>query len=182
MEIDKFRNSIGMWMAGMKTNSGPSFADQLANLDGTISVPLEMIKWVFRMSKHTLIGLITALVERFGIEHGADKYNFLMDECSKLRLELTDLLGDDGVFLYPTHPTAAPYHNEPILKPFNFSYTGIINVLGFPATTIPMGLNKEGLPIGIQVVANDKNDRLCLAVAREFEKAFGGWVPPDIEA
>lgn len=62
-----------------------------------------------------------------------------------------DMLGENGVFLYPTHPTAAPMHNETYVKPFNFSYTGIINVLGLPATACPLGLNKEGLPIGIQV-------------------------------
>lgn len=65
-----------------------------------------------------------------------------------------DILGEDGVFLYPTHPTAAPMHYEPIIKPFNFSYTAIINVLGLPATTCPLGLNKHGLPIGIQVRAD----------------------------
>lgn len=61
-----------------------------------------------------------------------------------------DILGEDGVFLYPTHPTAAPLHHEPLIKAFNFSYTAIINVLGLPATACPLGLNKQGLPIGIQ--------------------------------
>lgn len=45
-----------------------------------------------------------------------------------------------------------------------------------------MGLDRHGLPIGVQVIANEDNDRLCLAVARELEKAFGGWVPPEVEA
>uniref|UniRef100_A0A6P7FYQ1 Fatty-acid amide hydrolase 2-like n=1 Tax=Diabrotica virgifera virgifera TaxID=50390 RepID=A0A6P7FYQ1_DIAVI len=106
----------------------------------------------------------------------------VLQERNSLRRELLDLLGDDGVFLYPTHPTAAPYHNEPLVKPFNFSYTAVVNVLGLPATHCPMGLDKQGLPIGVQVVAADGNDRLCLAVAREIEKAFGGWVPPAIKA
>lgn len=61
------------------------------------------------------------------------------------------MLGNDGVFLYPTHPTPAPYHVEPIIKPLNFTYTGIINMLGLPATHCPLGLNQSGLPIGIQV-------------------------------
>lgn len=61
------------------------------------------------------------------------------------------MLGDDGIFLYPTHPTAAPLHHEPLVKPFNFSYTGIINVISLPATACPLGLNKQGLPIGLQV-------------------------------
>lgn len=66
VEIERLRDSIGMWMAGMKAGKGPSFADQLANLDGTISVPLELLKWVFRFSQHTFIGLITAMVEKSG--------------------------------------------------------------------------------------------------------------------
>jgi fatty acid amide hydrolase 2 len=43
-----------------------------------------------------------------------------------------------------------------------------------------MGLNHEGLPIGVQVIAAPYQDRLCLAVAKELETAFGGWVPPSI--
>lgn len=89
-------------------------------------------------------------------------------------------MGDDGVFIYPTHPTAAPYHVEPVAKPFNVAYTAVFNVLGLPATHCPMGLNSEGLPIGIQVVGNINQDRLTLAVALELEKAFGGWVVPSV--
>ncbi|KAL0125492.1 hypothetical protein PUN28_004536 [Cardiocondyla obscurior] len=93
-----------------------------------------------------------------------------------------DILGEDGVFLYPTHPTAAPMHNEPLFKAFNFSYTAIVNVLGLPATACPLGLNKQGLPIGIQVVAGLYQDHLTLAVAEELERGFGGWVPLAIQA
>ena len=30
----------------------------------------------------------------------------------------------------------------------------------------------------MQVIAAPNQDRLCIAVAEELEKAFGGWVPP----
>lgn len=49
-----------------------------------------------------------------------------------------------------------------------------------PACQIPLGLGSEGVPLGLQVVANYNNDRLCLAVACELEKAFGGWKAPEI--
>ena len=88
------------------------------------------------------------------------------------------MLGEDGVFLYPTHPTPAPYHNEPLIKPFNFSYSAIFNIMGFPATHIPLGLGTEDLPVGIQAVGTCGNDHLTIAMAVELEKAFGGWVPP----
>lgn len=182
VEMKRFSKSIGMWMANMATNEGPTFAEQLTNLNGSISIPLELLKWCVGFSKHTLIGLLTALIEKRGLKVGSEKHTYLVDERDRLKTELIDLLGQNGVLIYPTHPTAAPYHNEPLFKPFNFSYTGVVNVLGLPATHCPMGLNKDGLPIGVQVIANDKNDHLCLAVAREIEKAFGGWVPPSIEA
>lgn len=182
VEIDRFRKSIAIWLADMAPGNGPTFDQQLANLDGRISVSLEFLKWCFRISKHTFIGLLTAVFEKLSLSPDSPKYVYLTQERNALRNEMRDLLGDDGVFLYPTHPTAAPYHNEPLVKPLNFAYTGIINVLGFPATHCPMGLNSEGLPIGLQVVANHNNDRLCLAVAMELERAFGGWVPPAIEA
>lgn len=186
-KVEKYENrrfdlSINMWLANMTSPEGPSFQEQLANLEGSINVPIELIKWVFRVSPHTLIGLLTCVVENFGLKHGGEEHQKLIRCRDKLRMEMEDLLGADGVLLYPTHPTAAPMHNEPLFKAFNFAYTGVINVLGFPATHCPLGLSKEGLPIGIQVVANTNQDRLCLAVAREIEKAFGGWVPPAIEA
>ncbi|KAJ8915132.1 hypothetical protein NQ315_000384 [Exocentrus adspersus] len=178
----RFLKSAPMWFANMKSPNGPSFQEQLANLNGSINPGLELLKWTFRMSEHTFIGIMTCLFEKGGCSYGDEKYEYLVAERNELRRELLDLLGDDGVFLYPTHPTAAPYHNEPLAKPFNFSYTAVINVLGLPATHCPMGLDRDGLPIGLQVVAKEGNDRLCLAVAREIEKAFGGWVPPVIQA
>jgi len=60
-------------------------------------------------------------------------------------------LGDDGVLLCPAHPTRVPFHGETLLKPFNFLYTAIFNVIGTPVTTVPLGLDQDGLPIGIQV-------------------------------
>ncbi|ERL84449.1 hypothetical protein D910_01881 [Dendroctonus ponderosae] len=178
VSLKRFIKSGPMWFANMKAPSGPTFGDQLANLKGRINPWWELFKWMFGKSNHSFIALATCLVEKGGCSYGDEKYQYLVKERDALRLEVLDLLGDDGVFLYPTHPTSAPYHHQPLVRPFNFSYTGIINVLKFPATHIPMGLDRHGLPIGVQVISRECNDRLCLAVARELEKAFGGWVPP----
>ncbi len=71
-------------------------------------------------------------------------------------------LGDDGVLLCPAHPTRVPFHGETLLKPFNFLYTAIFNVIGTPVTTVPLGLDQDGLPIGIQVFSFLKTDHLLL--------------------
>jgi fatty acid amide hydrolase 2 len=123
---------------------------------------------------------MTCLTEDLGVKPGSEKYKFLHSERDKIIEEFREMLKDDmSVFLYPTHPCVAPYHDEPIFRALNFSYTALINLLGMPACAIPLGLGKdEGVPLGLQVVANYNNDRLCLAVACELEKSFGGWTPP----
>ncbi|XP_050299123.1 fatty-acid amide hydrolase 2 [Anthonomus grandis grandis] len=182
VSLKRFIKSAPMWFANMKSPNGPTFAEQLTNLEGKINPWWELVKWTFRQSNHSFVALATCLIEKGGCRYGDEKYQYLVEERDAFRLEVLDLLGDDGVLLYPTHPTSAPYHHEPLVKPFNFAYTGVINVLKLPATHIPMGLDRNGLPIGLQVISKENNDRLCIAVARELEKAFGGWVPPEIDA
>jgi fatty acid amide hydrolase 2 len=80
--------------------------------------------------------------------------------------------------LYPSYPTVAPRHHAPLFPPFQWTYTAIINVLELPATQVPLGLDAKGLPLGVQVVGIHGSDHLTIAVARELERAFGGWVPP----
>lgn len=87
-------------------------------------------------------------------------------------------LGDNGVLLFPSYPSTAPYHYVPFLRPFNFSTWAIFNVLKFPVTQIPVGLSKDGLPLGIQIIAAPHQDKLCFAVAEQIESLTGGWVPP----
>jgi fatty acid amide hydrolase 2 len=68
-----------------------------------------------------------------------------------LNILFQEKLGDNGVLLYPSHPFPAVYHYSSILRPYNFGYWAIFNVLKLPVTQIPMGLSKDGLPVGIQV-------------------------------
>ncbi|XP_012278947.1 fatty-acid amide hydrolase 2-B [Orussus abietinus] len=178
----KLKKSTALWLVNMSPDEGKSFAYELANRNGKLNVWWEFLKWCCCLSSHTLIALLTAIFEGFGVKRGSPQYEKLMQESKDLCQEFKDLLRDDGVFLYPTHPTAAPIHHEPLIKPFNFSYTAIMNVFGFPATACPLGLNKHGLPIGIQVIGGLYQDRLTLAVAEELERGFGGWVPPPIIA
>ncbi|XP_077268343.1 fatty-acid amide hydrolase 2-B [Temnothorax americanus] len=182
LNIKMLKKSTAFWLANMACKDEKDFSYELTNRKGQLNIWLEFIKWMLFMSNHTLIALFTAMFEKFGIKHGSEKHVRLMQQSKDLYQEFKDILGEDGVFLYPTHPTAAPMHHEPLCKPFNFSYTAIINVLGLPATACPLGLNKQGLPIGIQVVAGLYQDHLTFAIAEELERGFGGWVPPAIVA
>lgn len=176
VQIELFKYSTPIWGACMKNVNEPGLDEHLANLQGRINPRNELIKRIFGKSNHTLIAILSAMMAKKGDKFGSVRNTYLRQYRDELLKEVETMLGTNGILIYPTHPTPAPYHNEPITKAMNFSYAGIFNVLGLPATAIPMGLGREGLPIGIQVIAGLNQDRLCLAVACELEKVFGGWV------
>src|SRR5262249_18671052 len=95
-----------------------------------------------------------------------------------LKAEVEARLGPHGVMLYPPYPTVAPPPRRPLFPPFNWVYTAIPNGLELPVTQVPLGLNAQGLPLGVQVAGAPGNDHVTIAVALELERAFGGWVPP----
>ena len=110
------------------------------------------------------------------------------DKCLRLGHELKEALlnelGDDGVMLYPPYTTAAPLHHRPKAGAFSLKmplgYTAILNYLEFPVTQVPLGLNRKGLPLGVQVVSAPGNDHVTIAVAMKLEGIFGGWTPPPL--
>ncbi|KAJ9578414.1 hypothetical protein L9F63_005363, partial [Diploptera punctata] len=142
------------------------------------TVFIEMIKFIFCMSEYTLSPLLYAFLKRVSVWMPDRKIQRIREKADLLRKEFHEILGDDGVFLYPTFIETAPFHKETYFKLFNAHYTLIMNILEVPVTNCPVGLSKNGLPIGIQVVGAPNEDRLTLAVAKEIESAFGGWTEP----
>lgn len=173
------RKSFPMWASLMRTSGNDKFCSLLANgpPNPPVNPYIELVLWLIGCARHTLPAIFLGVGEK--AHNTAAKDDELKQLRDSLRHDMEQLLGNDGVFLYPTHPLPAPFHNQPVFLLFNWAYTGIFNILGLPATAVPMGLAAdEGVPVGIQVTASRYCDRLTLAVASELEKAFGGWVPP----
>lgn len=172
--------SLELWSAKMAAGAGTKFACFMARGEDSgkkVNCFLEMAKWMLGQSDHTLPAIGLGMAECFTPED--DPYiPKLLSMLRALQEDLLNMLGEDGVLLYPSHPNPAPYHNHPIFTPFNFTYTAIFNALAMPVTQVPLGLSREGLPLGLQVVAAPYQDHLTIAVAVELERAFGGWVSP----
>ncbi|XP_025227916.1 fatty-acid amide hydrolase 2 isoform X3 [Theropithecus gelada] len=182
VKLKKMKYSFQLWIAMMsaKGHDGKEpvkFVDLLGDHGKHVNPLWELIKWCLGLSVYTIPSIGLALLEE-KLKYNNEKYQKFKAVEESLRKELVEMLGDDGVFLYPSHPTVAPKHHVPLTRPFNFAYTGVFNALGLPVTQCPLGLNFKGLPLGIQVVAGPFNDHLTLAVAQYLEKTFGGWVCP----
>ena len=182
--LHKFRYSLNMWLTGLDENDdGPSFCAHMANLSGSVNPFWEFAKWLVGRSDHVIpcigLGAIEKIVTFAKSKQVSEKIEGI---TQRLKTELEDLLGSNGILLYPSHPTVAPPHHKPIYTPFNFAYTAVFNILGFAVTQVPLGLNLKGLPLGVQIVSTGGNDHLTIAVAMELEKTMSkcGWVcPPD---
>ena len=49
---------------------------------------------------------------------------------------------------------------------------------GLPATTVPVGLARDNLPVGMQVIAPPFEDLTGIRFAELFEREAGGFAPP----
>jgi aspartyl-tRNA(Asn)/glutamyl-tRNA(Gln) amidotransferase subunit A len=52
-------------------------------------------------------------------------------------------------------------------------FTVTCNLAGLPGISLPCGKNSEGLPVGIQLLANHFQEDVLLQMAHHFEKAGG---------
>jgi Asp-tRNA(Asn)/Glu-tRNA(Gln) amidotransferase A subunit family amidase len=106
-----------------------------------------------------------------------------------VRMEVFSQMREYPILLCPVASIPAFRHGE---RSWNFdgqtvqyldawSYTEWFNLLGTPAAVIPVGSSKEGLPIGVQIVARPWQEEFVLAVAAELESQRGDWQAPTID-
>ncbi|XP_026672661.1 fatty-acid amide hydrolase 2-B-like isoform X4 [Ceratina calcarata] len=145
---------------------------------GSSKALLELLKCIFHASSYSLPVIAYSLLKWIFSKFPQSVRDAMAEKRISLKREFEELLGDDGVLIFPSFASASHYQYQAYAKVADFTYMMIYNVLGLPVTQCPMGLNKRGLPVGIQIVANAGNDHLTIAVAREIERVFGGWQQP----
>lgn len=174
--IEGLRRAFEIWGAHLEAAGGPSFAALMGG-GREIAVGVELLRWAMGRSHHTLPALMLALGERL-FSVSARHIEQMLAAGRALKEEFDALLDARAVMLFAPFPRVAPKHNAPLLRPFDFTYTAILNIMALPVTQVPMGLNARGLPLGVQVVGAHAHDALTIACAGALEEARGGWVPP----
>ncbi|XP_064474031.1 fatty-acid amide hydrolase 2-A-like [Ornithodoros turicata] len=175
----ELRDATDIWMANFTAASKFPLAQLLQAKRGRLRPLKELLLTAIGKSHHSLASIFFVQYQnrgKFQDEGILREYAVRMKAFSDI---LESTLGEDGVLILPANSAPAPYHNEWLSRfTYFISFTCLFNLVGVPVTVVPVTRGNDGMPAAVQVVAGRNQDRLCLAVAKELAKGFGGWKPP----
>jgi aspartyl-tRNA(Asn)/glutamyl-tRNA(Gln) amidotransferase subunit A len=91
-----------------------------------------------------------------------------------MRNDFEEAFKEVDVIVTPTAPTPAFRIGEKVENPLQMYLSDIltipVNLAGIPAISIPCGLSREGLPIGLQIIGKHFDEGKILRVAFTFEQ------------
>jgi len=92
-----------------------------------------------------------------------------------LKQEAAALLKDVDVLVTPSNPKTAPTFGASYAEALRRgpSFTGLFNMTGLPALSIPCGFDEAGLPIGLQIAGRPFAEATVLQVGHAYERAAG---------
>lgn len=86
------------------------------------------------------------------------------------------------VILGPVAPTTAPELGKSLADPLKMYlgdiYTISVNLAGLPGISVPCGVDKKGLPIGLQLIGDCFQEKKLIQTAYTYEKIRGGFKKP----
>lgn len=114
---------------------------------------------------------------KFGASVTIDQYIAAQRKRHEISIRFDELLGTDAVLLTPTSnarswpaegplPARAGTTDDPMVT----LNTPDANFTGHPATSVPMGLDDNGVPCGIHITGPRFEDRLTLGLASHIEQ------------
>ncbi len=100
-----------------------------------------------------------------------------MHRLAELKRDARRLLASSDVLVVPTTPTiyrVAEVEADPIrLNARLGTYTNFVNLMGMCGLAVPAGFRRDGLPLGITVLAEAFAEAKAAAIARAFHRATG---------
>jgi fatty acid amide hydrolase 2 len=167
------RRALEMYLATVAT-TGITLASLFEDAGAQPPRPRDALR---RGGPHTAATKVSVLAEWVAERMPDGRTRRMVAAAEAFARELRDTIGD-GVLLHPPAPKVAPRHGGTVGRLWWIHPMLVFNLTGVPVTQVPLGLNEKGLPLGVQVAAGLGRDHVSIAVARELERVFGGWVPP----
>ncbi len=109
-------------------------------------------------------------------ESSVEEYAALMHEVDAVRSELLGFMRDYDAVICPVAAQSAPTHQD--AEGLRYTYTAAHNLSGLPGAVVRGGTSPNGMPVGVQIVAQPWREDIALALAAIIEEATGGWEPP----
>ena len=128
------------------------------------------------------------MIGTYVLSHGYyDAYYLRAQKVRALILrDFTEVFRNVDALLTPTAPSAAFGQGEkmddPITMYLNDLFTVPADLAGVPAASVPCGLDADGLPLGLQVIARPFDEATMFAVAATLERAAGFSALPTLRA
>ncbi|MEA2577586.1 MAG: amidase [Chloroflexota bacterium] len=160
----------------------PGLADAWAAWDGMIRA--DGFAWLHRLIAAAGTEGWGSYATRDWITPGAplpgDELTDLIERADAIRARLLHWVQDVDLIVCPVAPHPAIRHGQSSDPRFNDTYSDVHNLTGWPAAVVRGGSSGEGLPIGVQLIAQPWREDVALAGARVVEAASGGWQPPTL--
>ena len=134
---------------------------------------------------------LAALCGRYSVDsYQARHYAMARNLVPQVRGAYDEALASFDVLVMPTLPMVA----TPLVTPDDSRETSVarslemnvntapFDVSGHPATSVPAGADRAGLPVGMMIVGRPFEDATCLRIARTFETLTGGFPAPPVRA
>lgn len=122
---------------------------------------------------------ITLAYWKWGDSGNLKEYKTFLSRWHQYKLRMLDYMRTRDLVLCPVEAfPAPPLGKSEIGTGPSVTYTTPFSLLGWPVATVRAGSSREGLPIGVQLVASPWRDDVALAAAAAVESASGGWQPP----
>ncbi|MDD5130657.1 MAG: Asp-tRNA(Asn)/Glu-tRNA(Gln) amidotransferase subunit GatA [Candidatus Omnitrophica bacterium] len=112
----------------------------------------------------------------FALSHGYYDAYYLraLKVRTLIKQDFDKVFQDFDCIVTPTSPTSAFKIGERVQDPLKMYlsdiYTISVNLAGIPAISIPCGFTKNGLPVGLQIMAKPYNEEMLFRVAHTFEQ------------
>jgi amidase len=160
------RQTYELFSSLMGADGGAQVNDTL-QLAGT----KEMCPWLKRRRE--------ALVGR---EVSGPDFSRLLSRLDGFRSSMLSFLERFDAIICPVNASPALLHHTTYDgdNMRSFSYAQTYNLTGWPCAVVRVGSSRQGLPIGVQIVARPWHECIALALAAHLESAFGGWQPPSL--
>jgi amidase len=107
-----------------------------------------------------------------------DAVSDAVEQADAVRSTLLRWFAPFDLLVSPVLPGPAVRHGQTLSPDYGDTYSELHNLTGWPAVTVRAGTSPDGLPIGVQLVAQPWREDVALAAAQVVEAATGGWRAP----